>query len=454
VEKGKIIYTIDLRWTKDQIKNLTRLFNLDSALIDKVYKGAQEIIADSIHWKAEKITPHLVELSKNIDNKPISHFVDSDIFLLEDNWVKAAALHLPEPDILGVNDFINTNAFRYEKGIAHFYLPGFKNSKDVYLAGSFNNWSTLQTPMQWSDSGWISKLPLSPGKYAYKYIVDGSWILDPSNKHKENDGEGNMNSYLYCYNYLFKLKGYGNARKVILTGSFNNWDENDLKMKKTPVGWEFPLYLKEGTYGYKFIVDREWITDPENKDTRPDGMGNMNSYLGIGDAHIFRLQGFTSAQHVYLAGSFNNWNPGEIRMEKTLDGWTIPYILAPGNYEYKFIVDGKWMPDPANPHTTGDGDFTNSFFPFQANHTFTLNKFTDALQVIVTGNFNNWNTEGYRMVKNNGKWTLPIYLRPGKCLYKFIVDGRWITDPDNPLWEQNEYGTGNSVLWLAPNIFK
>jgi hypothetical protein len=33
-------------------------------------------------------------------------------------------------------------------------------------------------------------------------------------------------------------------------------------------------------------------------------------------------------------------------------------------------------------------------------------------------------------------------------LYKFIVDGKWILDPGNKLWEQNAENTGNSILWI------
>jgi hypothetical protein len=30
-----------------------------------------------------------------------------------------------------------------------------------------------------------------------------------------------------------------------------------------------------------------------------------------------------------------------------------------------------------------------------------------------------------------------------------IVDKEWKLDPGNELWEENEYGTGNSVLWIT-----
>jgi hypothetical protein len=44
----------------------------------------------------------------------------------------------------------------------------------------------------------------------------------------------------------------------------------------------------------------------------------------------------------------------------------------------------------------------------------------------------------------------PVTLKPGKYTCKFIVDNKWINDPSNDIWEENEYGTGNSVLWIEP----
>jgi hypothetical protein len=52
------------------------------------------------------------------------------------------------------------------------------------------------------------------------------------------------------------------------------------------------------------------------------------------------------------------------------------------------------------------------------------------------------------MIRQKGKWIFPMYLKPGKYTYKFIVDGRWILDPANRLYEENRYGTGNSVFWM------
>ncbi len=459
VEGGRIIFKLDLRWNEKQKKEIETLFDIDSLLLVKAYSGSTEIVSQGVTWKVKKIKPYHIELSISIDtpkaNKTISTGNKESsnnknyVFLMDDSWIKAASAG-EQSAVYGVNNFSRNSVFLYKNGIACFYIPGYKDAKKVYLAGSFNNWNTTQTPMQLCDSGWIVSMKLLPGKYAYKYIADGRWMEDPNNKFKENDGFGNINSILFCYNHTFELKGHLNARKVLIAGSFNNWNRNELHMNRVSNGWNLSMYLNNGTHAYKFLVDNDWITDPENKVIRNDGSGNLNSILGIGDAHLFVLKGFTSAKQVILAGNFNGWNSGELLMNKTTDGWRLSYILAPGNYEYKFIVDGKWMIDPANPYTIGSGNLENSVLAFKANYTFTVTKYPNAKTVIVTGNFNNWSTNGYRMVKKEGKWIFPIYLKPGKCTYKFIVDGQWILDPDNKTWEGNEYGTGNSVLWKEP----
>ncbi len=52
------------------------------------------------------------------------------------------------------------------------------------------------------------------------------------------------------------------------------------------------------------------------------------------------------AREVRLAGSFNNWTPRPMR--KRYGRFVAVEDLAPGEYEYKLIVDGRWVLDPDN----------------------------------------------------------------------------------------------------------
>ncbi len=52
---------------------------------------------------------------------------------------------------------------------------------------------------------------------------------------------------------------------------------------------------------------------------------------------------------VFLVGDFNQWNESSHPMKKDGTGvWKKTVMLAPGVYEYKFVVDGQWQNDPGN----------------------------------------------------------------------------------------------------------
>lgn len=449
IENGKVIFTLNLKWTEKEKKEISGLFDLDSLLMAKAFNGESKIIWEGETWNMSRRKNSAIELSKpflSAENKQISR--SDDLFFLVDKWMKFSGEAASESVIFGANDFEIANTFLYEGSNAWFCLPGYKQAEKVYISGTFNQWSTTQTPMKANASGWAAELKLKPGRYLYKFIVDGKWIRDPYNKLKEKDGAGGYNSIVYCPNQTFRLKGYQNAAKVVVTGSFNRWNPNGIEMKKNSSGWYLPVYLRDGTYAYKFIADRQWLTDPANPDSRRDKDGNLNSFLSIGEPFLFRLNGFQTAAKVILAGSFNSWNPRELLMSRTEKGWQLPYVIPAGNYEYKFIVDGKWMTDPGNPFSTGSGEYENSFIALKANHLFALSGYANATSVLVTGSFNGWDTKGYRMKKEGDKWIFPLFLHPGKYTYKFIVDGKWYIDPDNTLYEQNEHNTYNSVLWI------
>jgi hypothetical protein len=53
------------------------------------------------------------------------------------------------------------------------------------------------------------------------------------------------------------------------------------------------------------------------------------------------------AKQVSLCGDFTRWASDAIPMKRRGDGhWETTVALAPGKHEYKFIVDGQWLPDP------------------------------------------------------------------------------------------------------------
>ena len=66
------------------------------------------------------------------------------------------------------------------------------------------------------------------------------------------------------------------------------------------------------------------------------------------------------AKVVLLSGTFNAWastaDKADVMTDPEKDGtFTFEKVLAPGVYQYKFIVDGVWTTDPNNPNQLPDG---------------------------------------------------------------------------------------------------
>lgn len=64
--------------------------------------------------------------------------------------------------------------------------------------------------------------------------------------------------------------------------------------------------------------------------------------------HVVHLRLFKEgARKVCVAGTFNDWNPQRAPLQRNPEGeWEIALSLAPGDYEYRFVVDDEWMDDP------------------------------------------------------------------------------------------------------------
>ncbi len=74
----------------------------------------------------------------------------------------------------------------------------------------------------------------------------------------------------------------------------------------------------------------------------------------------------------------------------------------------------------------------------------------DAKEVYLAGEFNNWKLdENSRMEQNNGSWSKSINLNSGKYRYRFVIDGNWTEDPNNPLKQVNPYGAMDSLLEIS-----
>lgn len=87
---------------------------------------------------------------------------------------------------------------RVEKGRLLFVFHD-DDAKSVSVAGDFNGWNQLATPLERDGSGlWSTEIAVPhSGRFEYKFIVNGQrWLEDPSNGMKAPDNHGGLNSVL------------------------------------------------------------------------------------------------------------------------------------------------------------------------------------------------------------------------------------------------------------------
>ncbi len=68
--------------------------------------------------------------------------------------------------------------------------------------------------------------------------------------------------------------------------------------------------------------------------------------------------------------------------------------------------------------------------------------------VYLAGEFNGWRPDLDLMSDDDGDgtWTMTYDLAPGTYQYKFVADGSWHQDPNNPKAAPDGFGGNNSVI--------
>jgi len=239
--------------------------------------------------------------------------------------------------------------------------------ENVVVAGSFNNWSRKQWVMKKiNEETYQLKKKISDFdgdfNWEFKYVLNETNWAEPQYEAANIVPAKSMYGIrLGTYNYqivpnyisengqtIFYLKGYKDAKEVILSGSFNNWNETAYTMKRKDSVWSLNLDLPPNQYQYKFIVDGEWIEDPMNPLKVMNEYGGTNSVIEVKKEVTFILEDHLEAKEVLLSGTFNNWSESKPKMKKTEKGWLYTINLIGGKHHYKFIVDGTWILDPKN----------------------------------------------------------------------------------------------------------
>ena len=81
-------------------------------------------------------------------------------------------------------------------GNTTFTLAGHTDAEAVAIYGTFNDWIQTKNYCLKQADGWVCHVDLAPGKYTYKFLVDGIALNDPTNTATEDDGNGHADSVI------------------------------------------------------------------------------------------------------------------------------------------------------------------------------------------------------------------------------------------------------------------
>ena len=72
------------------------------------------------------------------------------------------------------------------------------------------------------------------------------------------------------------------ARTVRLAGSFTDWEQAPLALKRQKSGlWKTTISLAPGTYRYRFLVDGQWQDDPSCIQRESNPFGSQDCVLNL-----------------------------------------------------------------------------------------------------------------------------------------------------------------------------
>jgi 1,4-alpha-glucan branching enzyme len=173
-----------------------------------------------------------------------------------------------------------------DEGVLFRYKNERENPRYVMVSGDFNQWEKPILMVKNSHNVFVyfynktdkRSIVLVEGTYRYRYLVDGVWMKDKTNRKSVHDIYGtelssfevpkpitiishnpvqvNENSYIFYYRD-------DNAKNVFIVGDFNNWNPYSHPLRKNRGGiWEIEIDLVPGAYAYRFIVDGLFRRDP------------------------------------------------------------------------------------------------------------------------------------------------------------------------------------------------
>jgi enterochelin esterase family protein len=191
--RRKAVVTADVKVPSDLLKRYVGRYQLDPQFTNDfvLYVSVKD---DSLWVKPSSLTP------RRVIPESESRFYDSEIPDLHLTFIKDQ-----KGNVTGLTLSNEMGDIRVKKmappvpsvtGNTTLKLAGHTDAEAVAIYGSFNNWIQTKNYCAKEVDGWVCRIDLAPGKYKYKFLIDGIALNDPNNSSTEDDGQGHFDSVI------------------------------------------------------------------------------------------------------------------------------------------------------------------------------------------------------------------------------------------------------------------
>jgi len=238
----------------------------------------------------------------------------------------------------------------------------------VSVKGSWDQWVEHYELEDFGENFFSMQIPVDYGLHQFKYFVDGEWKLQEGATNIMHNEVGNYNHILYVggdYKQRISLDWEGDEENVMIVMQ-PAWDNPIPMVHRDGISFLF-LELPLGVYQYKYIVNGNWVHNPNKPQQNEDGI--INNYIevlpGKNIDQLFFSESCWIRYMVYLPPEYPNQfftliyneyplilslhsaqvcggpieNLKKFGLTKELEEITIPYIvIAPhSTYDYLFL---------------------------------------------------------------------------------------------------------------------
>ncbi len=243
----------------------------------------------------------------------------------------------------------------------HYYPEDGEEVNSAYVKGSWSaSWDQYFYMTEEEPGVWSVTADLSLEKsYEYGIVVNENWVGDPTNPRNGGNSEILRNPYFNSdgsVTIFYYPQGDESVKLLYKTADDSEYKSVAMTQDAYHSALLSATITEQGNYTYALEVDGSQTADVNCKEASfvisklPEDDASVKSPVVNGNKVTFNYFAPTAGS-VNLAGEMNGWSSSatELTYNETTGFWSVEQELAPGRYEYKFVVDGgNWVMDTRN----------------------------------------------------------------------------------------------------------